>query len=150
VELARRGIEGFVESEKKFLDLAAHEMSAATKGDKPNGKPRERMEVLTKLARQGAEKYIDAQKKLLELAIEELDTARKARGDRKVAMRKTPQHSWEELTEKGVKNLVAAEKSLLDLAIKPKGGMAREETRKAGPRGRGRRAGKTAERTAAV
>jgi len=139
VELARRGIEGFVESEKKFLDLAAHEMSAATKGDKPNGKPRERMEVLTKLARQGAEKYIDAQKKLLELAIEELDTARKARGDRKVAMRKSPQHSWGELTEKGVKNLVAAEKSLLDLTIKPKRGMARAKTHKAGPRARGMR-----------
>ena len=61
-ELARRGIEAFVESEKKFLDLTAHEVSAATNGGKPNGKPRERMEVLTKLARESAEKYMDAQK----------------------------------------------------------------------------------------
>ena len=152
VELARRGIEGFVESEKKFLDLAAHEVSAATKGGKPRGKPRERMEVLTKLARQGAEKYIDAQKRLLELAIGELETARKARGDRKVAVRKSSQQSWGELTEKGVKNLVAAEKSLLDLAIKPKRGVAREETHKAGPRTRGRgvHGRKTAEERTAV
>jgi len=78
-----------------------------------------------------------------------LDTARKARGDRKVAMRKSPQHYWGELTEKGVKNLVAAEKSLLDLAIKPKRGMAREETLKAGPRGRGRRVHVRAHKTAA-
>jgi len=128
-----------VESEKKFLDLAAHEVSAATNGGKPNGKPRERMEVLTKLAREGAEKYMDAQKRLLELAIEELETVQKAMGDRKVAERKALQRSWGELTEKGVKNLMAAEKSLLDLAIKPKKGMAREETHKAGPRARSRR-----------
>jgi len=139
VELARRGIEGFVESEKKFLDLAAHEVSAATKGGKTRGKPRERMEVLTKLAREGAEKYIDAQKKLLELAIEEFETARKVKGERKVAVRKAPQQSWGELTEKGVKNLVTAQKSLLELAIKPKRGMAHEENPKTGPRARSRR-----------
>ena len=54
--------------------------------NKPNGKPRERMEVLTKLARESAEKYIDAQKGLLELAIEELETVGKATGERKVAI----------------------------------------------------------------
>jgi hypothetical protein len=145
VELARRGIEGFVESEKKFLDMAAHEVSAAAKGGKPNGKPRERMEMLTKLARQGAEKYIDAQKKLLELAMEELETAGKAKGDRKEAMRKPPHQSWGELTEKGVKNLVGAEKSLLDLVIKPKRGMTREKTRRAG-----RRVHRTAEQRTSV
>jgi hypothetical protein len=137
-EMARRGVEAFVESEKKFLDLAAHEVSVATNGGKPSGKPRERMEVLTKLAREGAEKYMDAQKRLLELAIEELETFGKAKGERKVTVRKPLQQSWGELTEKSVKNLVAAEKSLLDLAIKPKKGMAREETHRAGSRrGRG-------------
>ena len=96
------------------------------------------MEVLTKMARQGAEKYIDAQKRLLELAIEESTPqkqevmAGRGNGSSRRLIR-------EELTEKGVKNLVAAEKSLLDLAIRPKRGMAREETRKAGPQGRGRR-----------
>jgi len=137
--LARRGIEAFVESEKKFLDLAAHEVSAATNGSKPQGKPRERMEVLTKLAREGAEKYMDAQKRLLELAIEQLETVSKVKDVRKATLRKPLQRSWGELTEKSVKNLVAAEKSLLDLAIKPKKGMASEETHKAGPRTRGRK-----------
>ena len=80
VELARGGIEGFVENEKKFYDLAAHEISAATKGEKPSGKPRERVKVLTELARQGGEKYIDAQKKLLELAIKTV-SAEKSRRD---------------------------------------------------------------------
>ena len=92
--LARRAIEGFVENEKKFLDLAAHEISAATKGAKPGGKPRARMEVLTKMAREGAEKYIDAQKRLLELAIEELESAGK-RG----AIAKQPRRSHSNLGE---------------------------------------------------
>ncbi len=130
-ELARRAVEVFVESEKKFLDLAAHEVSAATNGGKPSGKPRERMEVLTKLARESAEKYMDAQTRLLELAIEQLETVSKVTGERKAAVRKPLERSWGELTEKSVKNLVAAEKSLLDLAIKPKKGPARHETRKA-------------------
>jgi hypothetical protein len=133
-ELARRGIEAFVESEKKFLDLAAHEVSVATNGGKPNGKPRERMEILTKMAREGADKYVDAQKRLLDLAIEQLEAVSEAKGGHKVAVRKPAQRAWGELTEKSVKNLVAAEKSLLDLAIKPKKGSARDETRR--PRGK--------------
>jgi hypothetical protein len=140
VELARRGIETFVESEKKFLDFAAHDVSAAVNGSKPTGKPRERMEVLTKLARDGAEKYMDAQKNLLELAFEQLEEVTKGKGDHKPAARKQVQRSWGELTEKSVKNLVAAEKSLLDLAIKPKKGMAKDDTRKSGRRARGKKA----------
>jgi hypothetical protein len=138
-ELARRGVQTFVESEKKFLDLAAHEVSAAANGKKPNGKPRERMEVLTELAREGAEKYMEAQKGLLDLAIEQLETVGKTKDVRKATARKPLQQSWGELTEKSVKNLVTAEKSLLDLAIKPKKGMAREETRKAGSRAHSRK-----------
>ena len=87
-ELARRGIEAFVESEKKFLDLAAKEVSAATNGGKPSAKPRERMEVLTKMTREGAEKYVEAQKKLLDLAIEQMETVSEAKDGRKVAARK--------------------------------------------------------------
>ena len=151
-ELARRGIEGLVEGEKKFLDMAAREFTTATRGGKQAGKRRERMEVFTDLARQGAEKYIDTQKKLLELAIDQLETAGKSRVDRKIAIRKSTPEPWKELTEKSVKNIVAAEKSLLDLATKPKKGIAREEIRKAGHRPRSRtvhaRGHKTAEGTA--
>ena len=99
-ELARRGIEPFVESEKKFLDLAAHEVSAATNGGKPNGKPRERTEVLTTMAREGAEKYVDAQKRLLDLAIEQLEAVSEARDGRKAAARKSVQRSWGELQKR--------------------------------------------------
>jgi hypothetical protein len=130
-ELARRGIEGFVESEKKFLDLAAQEITTAAKGGKPSAKqPRERMEVLTKVAREGAEKYIETQKKILELAIEQMESAAKAGREHKEPARKEIRRSWEELTEKSVKNFVTAEKSLLDLATKPLKGTGREDDRK--------------------
>jgi hypothetical protein len=89
---------------------------------------------------------MDAQKRLLELAIEELETVQKATGDRKVAEQKAL--PWRELTEKSVKNLVAAEKSLLDLAIKPKRGIAREEIRKASSRARRTRVHVRARKTA--
>ena len=119
-ELARRGIEGFVEGEKKFLDLAAQEVSNATKGTKKPGKaPRERMEVFTEVVREGTEKYIETQKKLLGLAIEQLEAATKASGEHKEATHKEGQPAWGELTEKSLKNFVTAEKSLLDLAMRP-------------------------------
>jgi len=130
-ELARRGIEGFVESEKKFLDLAAQEVSAATKGGKKPGKPpRERMAVLTEVAREGADKYLETQKKLFDLAIEQLEATTKVGGDHKEAARKEAQPAWGELTEKSMKNFVTAEKSLLDLAMKPLKKTGREEGRK--------------------
>jgi hypothetical protein len=92
-ELAQRGIESFVETEKKFLDLVVHEVTAATKADKEHRKPaQERSKVLTQLAREGVEKYIDAQKKLFHLAIEQMESTGKATGEllegaREVALR---------------------------------------------------------------
>jgi hypothetical protein len=87
------------------------------------------MAVLTEVAREGAGKCIETQKKLLDLAIEQLEAAAKAGGDHKVP-RKETLPPWGELTEKSVKNFVSAEKSLLDLAMKPvKAG--REESRRA-------------------
>ena len=133
-ELARRGMEGLVESEKKFLDLASEEVSAATTGEKRTAKPpRPRMEVVTKMAREGAEKYIETQKKLLELAIEQLEEATKTGREHRKAVQKETQSSWGELTEKSMKNFVTAEKSLLNLAMKPIEGVGRDAGRK-GPR----------------
>ncbi len=120
-ELTRCGIQEFVDSEKKFLDLAMQEMTAASKGDKPAHKPpRDRVEVLTKVAREGAEKYFETQKKLMELAIEQfVGTAKAGREKFKEVARKEAGRSLGELTEKSLKNFVNAEKSLLDLAMNP-------------------------------
>jgi hypothetical protein len=130
-ELARRSIAGFVQSEKRFLDLASQEVAAAIKDDKRAHKPpRDRVEVLTKAAREGAQKYIETQKKLLELAVEQLEQSAKAGREQHKIARKEASPSLGELTEKSVKNFVTAEKSLLDLAMKPLRGSHAEEGRK--------------------
>jgi len=140
VELARRGFEGFVESEKKFLELASQEVSAATKGEKRASKaPKERLEVLTNVAREGAEKYVETQKKLIDLTIEQLEETAKASREHREGARKEALSSWGELTEKSVHNFVAAEKSLLELASKRMEGVGHEKGRKGT---KSRRAGK--------
>lgn len=146
-ELARRGIAGFVESEKKFLDLASQEVTAAAKADKRAHKsPRNRVEVLTRVAREGAEKYIETQKKLLELAVEQLEHTVKAGREQQKAARKETTPSFGELTEKSVKNFVTAEKSLLDLAMKPLRGATSQDGHKV----RGRTRARTPKKPAAT
>lgn len=122
-ELARRTMEGFVETEKKFLDLVAEEVTAATEGTRETRRPaRDRSKVLTQLAREGVEKYIDAQRKLLDLAIEQFEATGKVAKERTEAMRSARaemRSSFSELTQKSVENFVSAERSLLNLAVKP-------------------------------
>jgi len=138
-DLARRGVEAFVDTEKKFLDLAARDVTAATKAGKQERKAaRDRYKVLTHLARESGEQYIDAQKKLLELAIKQMGDGGEAAGGRVEPARKEPRTSWGELTEKSVRNLVAAEKSLMDLVVKPRKAVPAEKKRKA-PRPRAKR-----------
>ena len=124
-ELARRAMEGFVETEKKFLDLVSEEVNAATEPGRPAARKafRDRSKVLTQLARDGVEKYIDAQKELLEFAIQQFGTTNgKSAGERAEAARAAKEEvrtSFAELTRKSVKNFVNAEKSLLEVAVKP-------------------------------
>jgi hypothetical protein len=128
VELARRGIVDFVDTEKKFLNLAAEEVTAASKGAKEGHKStRERSKVLTELAKEGVEKYIDAQKKLLNLAIHQMETNGKAAAE----AFEDPRTSFAELTQKSVHNFVTAQKSLMDLAVKPMRPPAAEHKAKA-------------------
>lgn len=111
--LARRSMEAFVETEKEFLDLAVHEVSA---GGEDRKSARERNKTLAQLARDGGEKYLDAQKKLLELAVEQIESVTKFKP---VAAHNGEHTSWGEITKKGVRNLASAQKSLMDLVVKP-------------------------------
>lgn len=125
--LARKGLEGFVETEKKFLDLASSEVSAAVEASKSGRKPapRDRAKVLTDVARESVDKFVDAQKKLVDLAIKQIEATSKAA--KKAEAEEEPKTSFAEATEKGVRNFVKAQKSLLDLAIRP----AKEEQEEA-------------------
>jgi hypothetical protein len=145
-ELARRGIEGFVETEKKFLDLAAQEVAAASSGGEDGRRAaRNQLKILTQLAREGIEKYIDVEKKLLDLAIDQLEFTGEASRERIEAMRQEARTFWRELTAKSVWNFMVAQKSLMDLAAKPLNTSATEETRKTSrpqQRGKKRQVGK--------
>jgi hypothetical protein len=119
-QLARRSLESFVETEKEFLDLAVHEVNAAAKAGAEERKPaRERYKTLTQLARDSGEKCLGAQKKLLDLALEQMESAGKAGGTRSESAREGEHTSWGELAARGVRNFATAQKSLMDLVIKP-------------------------------
>lgn len=124
--LVRRGIESFVETEKHFLDLVVEEVTEATEAGKHGRKAgMDRSKLLMKLARQGVEQFIDTQKKLLDLAIHQLEAEAETAAERAEAAKAAQEakdalrSSLAELTQKSVQNLVTAQKSLLDLAVKP-------------------------------
>ncbi len=131
-QLAGRGIESFVETEKRFLDLVAHEVTAATKAGKGGYQPTaDQLKVLTQLAKEGVEKYIEAQKKLLQMAVGEMESTGQATAKLLETAGKEALASLGELTKKSIRNLVTAQKSLLDQAVKPiRAASATEETRK--------------------
>jgi len=149
-KLARRGLESIVETEKDFLDLAVHEVSAERKADgKERKPPRERYRFVSQLAREGGEKYLDAQKKLLNLAIEQIESAGKVVSGRAESARTGARASLGELTEKSVRNLATAQKSLMDLVVKPGKASGTEPKRKA-PRTRPKVAKKARQASASV
>lgn len=109
---AWEGIESFIETQKTFLDQVAEQVTIAT-GGKQAKAARGGAKELTKLAEEGVDKFIQAQKQVLALMIEQADAM-------SGAARKAAQNtSLAELTRKSVQNFTAAQKSLLDLAIKP-------------------------------
>jgi len=119
-ELAKKAMEGFVQTEKRFLNLVQEEVVAAADGERaPKAAGRDRGKALTQLAHDAVEKYIEAQKQLLGLAIHQLEAGRKAAAAAAKEAEAEPATSISEVTKKSVKNFVAAEKSLLDLAVNP-------------------------------
>jgi len=120
VELARQGLENLVETEKKFLDLAVHEVNAATKSDgKEHKAAPDRYKILTQLVRDGGEKYMHAQKEMLNLAVDQMESAGKTVGNRLESARSEALTSWSKLAEKIVHNFATAQKSLMDLVATP-------------------------------
>lgn len=119
-ELARHAVEAFMQTEEKFLDLVVEEVGAAAEGGHERKPARDRSKMLMKLAHEAADKYIDAQKRMLDLVIHQFDAERKAAGKLTEDMADgEPQTPLAEVTEKGVKNFVEAEKSFLHLMKRP-------------------------------
>jgi len=115
VEITREGVENFVETQKKFLDLFVdvtrpHHNGKGQKGEKPV--------KMTELAKEGMDKFVESQKKLLDLATTEVEEAMKT-VEELARPSVEPSTSLGDFARKGIENFINAQKSLLDVATKP-------------------------------
>jgi hypothetical protein len=117
VEVAREGMEHFVNAQKKFLDVIAEETTLATsdKHEKP-GKTVKKTDVAT-LARESANALVDAQKKLLDVASAQMKANLKI-ANRSAEMLAPFRLPIAKLTGEGVKTFVDAEKAMIDSVMK--------------------------------
>ena len=78
VELAREGLEQFVQ-QKKFLNVIAEETSKVT-GSMEQTVSKAKKTELTELAREAADTFIEAQKKLMDVAARQVPCQLKVAG----------------------------------------------------------------------
>ena len=131
IEIAREGMENFVNAQKKFLDVIAEETTLATSDEheKP-GKPGKNTDVAA-LARESANALVDAQKKLLDVASAQMKANLKI-ANRSADMLAPFRLPLAKLTGEGVKTFVDAEKAMIDSMMKRdhKNGAAAKRPRK--------------------
>ena len=133
--VAREGIERFAHAQKQFLDLIAEETANATNGKHGNGSARKiKKTEWTELANQVTESFMDAQKKLFDLASRQMSFNVKAAGRATDLLKPLPYVGLAELTREGVRSYVDAQKTLMDVMLKP--GNAHKPKAKAERRGR--------------
>ena len=117
VELAREGLETFVEAQKKFLHVVSEEMSTLTGGKEVVVSKAKKTE-LTELARQAADSFIDVQKKLMDVAARQVHVSLKAAGTAAKMMPTVPYRDIPDLTREGFRSFVEAEKAVIESVTK--------------------------------
>jgi hypothetical protein len=117
-EVAREGLANFVHTQKRFLDLLTDVTRVDADGKGHKGIKAADRRKLVALAKDGMDKLVDSQKKLLEVATRQIDGGV---GTFKEMVRSSPEPSTTlgESMRRGVENLIQAQKSLLDVAMKP-------------------------------
>jgi hypothetical protein len=117
VELAREGLETFVQAQKKFLHVVSEEMSTLT-GSKEVVVSKAKKTELTELARQAADSFIDVQKKLMDVAARQVHVSLKAAGTAAKMMPTVPYRDIPDLTREGFRSFVEAEKAVIESVTK--------------------------------
>ena len=120
-ELAREGMENFVSTQKKFMDVIAEETAKVTGAKHGNGFKKIKKAELAALARQATESFIDAQRKLVDLAGKQMNANVKTAGKVPELLKPFPFVPFTELTREGVKSYVDAQKALMEVMVKPAG-----------------------------
>ena len=136
IELAREGVEHFVQAQEKFLNLVAEEASRATSHKSEAGR-KAKTEELSAMARQATECFIEAQKKLMDVAGKQMNANLHASSRALEMVAPFAASPLPDLAREGVKTLVEAEQALIDTMTK------RPTGHKVAAR-KGRRTGRTA------
>lgn len=119
VTMAREGLENFMKTQKRFLDVLSEE-TAKTRGkggEEPMRKAKKT--ELAELARQATDSFIEAQKSLIELAGKQVNANVKHAGKAANLLRPFPFVPVAEMTREGVKSYVDAQKALMNTVVKP-------------------------------
>jgi hypothetical protein len=117
VELAREGLENFVQAQKKLLQIIAEETSKVT-GSMELTMSKAKKTELTKLTGEAADLFIDAQKKLMDVAARQIHVSLKAAGHAAKMIPAVPYREIPELTREGFRSFVEAEKAVIDSVTK--------------------------------
>ncbi len=131
IEVARESVESFVKAQKQFLDVISEETATATavKHAHSASKKMKPTEV-SELARKSTDAFIEAQKRLVEVAGRQVSANVKTTGKAMELLQPFPFLPLNELTRDVVKSYVEAQKSLMDVMIKPPNGATASERTK--------------------
>jgi len=113
VELARGGLENFVQAQKKFLHIVAEEASHMTGGKETPASKAKKTEM-THLAQEAADTFIDVQKKLMDVAARQIHVSLKTAGTAAKMMPTVPYRDIPDLTREGFRSFVEAEKAVIE------------------------------------
>ncbi len=113
VELARGGLENFVQAQKKFLHIVAEETSKMTAGKETPVSKAKKTEM-THLAQEAADTFIEAQKKLMDVAARQIHVSLKAAGTAAKMLPTVPYREIPDLTREGFRSFVEAEKAVIE------------------------------------
>ena len=117
VDLAREGLDDFVQAQKKFLHVIAEEASKVTGGKEALVSKAKKHELM-ELAREAADSFIDAQKKLMDVAARQIHVSLKVAGTAAKMMPAVPYREIPDLTREGFKSFVDAEKAVIESVTK--------------------------------
>jgi hypothetical protein len=119
VDLAREGMESFVNAQKHFLDVISDETAKATGTRHVTGAGKKMKPTdLSELARKSTDALIEAQKRLVEVAGRQVHSNVKTTGKAMELLKPFPFLPLNELTREVVKSYVEAQKALMDVMIK--------------------------------
>jgi hypothetical protein len=118
VDLAREGMDAFVEAQKRFLDVIAQETGKIASG-KPEHAEKLKKTEMSKLAREAVESFIAAQKKLLDVVGQQMNVNLKAATKTMEMLSPARLMPVANVTGEGVRNFVTAEKAVIESMIRP-------------------------------